>query len=61
MGLLRICYRYNGISLLSNTKHLLDPDAAPYIQSYHTVRAIPQTQIDNVSNKDVFTQNPGYQ
>jgi starch-binding outer membrane protein, SusD/RagB family len=39
----------------------LNPDAAPYIQPYHTVRPIPQSQIDAVSNKDQFTQNPGYQ
>jgi hypothetical protein len=39
----------------------LNPDAAPYIQSFHTVRPIPQSQIDAVSNKNEFTQNPGYQ
>lgn len=39
----------------------LNPDAAPYIQPFHTVRPIPQTQIDAVSNKNEFTQNPGYQ
>ncbi len=35
-------------------------DAAPNIQEMHLVRPIPQTQIDRVSNPDVFTQNPGY-
>jgi hypothetical protein len=40
---------------------LLNPDAAPYVQSHHLVRPIPQSQIDAVSNKDVFKQNPGYQ
>lgn len=39
----------------------LNPDALPFIQPYHTVRPIPQTQIDAVSNKNEFTQNPGYQ
>ncbi|HEY4148460.1 MAG TPA: RagB/SusD family nutrient uptake outer membrane protein, partial [Chitinophagaceae bacterium] len=39
----------------------MNPDAAPYVQSYHMVRPIPQTQIDAVTNKSVFTQNPGYQ
>lgn len=39
----------------------LNPDAASYIQSYHLVRPIPQTQIDAVTNKNEFTQNPGYQ
>lgn len=40
---------------------LLNPDAAPYVQAYHLVTPIPQSQIDAVSNKDVFKQNPGYQ
>jgi starch-binding outer membrane protein, SusD/RagB family len=35
-------------------------DAAPNIQERHTVRPIPQTQIDRVTNPNVFTQNPGY-
>jgi hypothetical protein len=39
----------------------MNPDAAKYFQSYHLLRPIPQTQIDAVTNKDVFTQNPGYQ
>ena len=38
-----------------------NPDAAPYIQPFHQLRPIPQRQIDAVSNRDVFTQNPGYQ
>lgn len=38
----------------------LNPDAAVYIQPYHTLRPIPQTQIDAISNKSEFTQNPGY-
>ncbi|WP_448699284.1 RagB/SusD family nutrient uptake outer membrane protein [Mucilaginibacter sp. AW1-3] len=38
----------------------LNPDAAPYFKPYHTVRPIPQEQIDAVTNKDVFKQNPGY-
>ena len=39
----------------------LNPDAAKYIQDFHIVRPIPQTQIDAVSNKSIFTQNVGYQ
>jgi starch-binding outer membrane protein, SusD/RagB family len=39
----------------------MNPDAAQYIQAYHTVRPIPQSQIDAVSNKDEFAQNAGYQ
>jgi starch-binding outer membrane protein, SusD/RagB family len=39
----------------------LNPDAAPYIQPYHMLRPIPQSQIDAVSNKDQFKQNDGYQ
>jgi hypothetical protein len=37
-----------------------NPDAAS-IQSFHLVRPIPQSQIDAVTNKGEFTQNPGYQ
>jgi starch-binding outer membrane protein, SusD/RagB family len=39
----------------------LNPDAAPFIQAYHTLRPIPQSEIDAVTNKDEFKQNPGYQ
>lgn len=38
-----------------------NPEAAGRIQNHHIVRPIPQVQIDAVTNKDVFTQNPGYQ
>ncbi|MVT08606.1 RagB/SusD family nutrient uptake outer membrane protein [Chitinophaga tropicalis] len=38
-----------------------NPDAAKYFQSYHTLRPIPQEQIDAVTNKTEFTQNPNYQ
>ena len=38
----------------------MNPDAAKYVQPYHLLRPIPQTQIDAVTNKTVFTQNPGY-
>jgi starch-binding outer membrane protein, SusD/RagB family len=37
-----------------------NPDATG-IQPYHLVRPIPRAQLDAVSNRDVFTQNPGYQ
>jgi len=33
--------------------------AAPNIESHHTLRPIPQSQMDAVSNED-FSQNPGY-
>ena len=35
-------------------------DAKDNIQEYHMVRPIPQSQLDAVSNKDEFQQNPGY-
>lgn len=38
-----------------------NPDNAVSIQPFHVLRPIPQTQIDAVTNKDVFKQNPGYQ
>jgi starch-binding outer membrane protein, SusD/RagB family len=37
-----------------------NPDAAPNIQAYHVLRPIPQAQIDAVTNKDEFKQNPEY-
>jgi hypothetical protein len=39
----------------------LNPDAAQYIKPFHTVRPIPQGQLDAVTNKGDFTQNQGYQ
>ncbi|HEY9262084.1 RagB/SusD family nutrient uptake outer membrane protein [Chitinophaga sp.] len=39
---------------------LHNPDAAKYFQSFHTVRPIPQNQIDAVSNKEEFKQNDKY-
>jgi len=38
----------------------MNPEALRYIQPYHLLRPIPQTQLDAVINKDVFKQNPGY-
>jgi starch-binding outer membrane protein, SusD/RagB family len=38
-----------------------NPDAAPFVQPFHALRPIPQRQLDAVSNKDTFKQNPGYQ
>lgn len=38
----------------------MNPDAKQYFQPYHTVRPIPQSQIDAVTNKAEFTQNDGY-
>jgi hypothetical protein len=37
-----------------------NPDARAYIQPYHALRPIPQRQLDAVSNKAEFAQNPGY-
>jgi len=37
-----------------------NPNAAT-IQEFHLVRPIPRTQVDAVTNKDEFKQNPGYQ
>jgi hypothetical protein len=39
---------------------LYNPQAAANIQTFHTLRPIPQTQIDAVVNKTEFTQNDGY-
>jgi starch-binding outer membrane protein, SusD/RagB family len=38
-----------------------NPVAAAFVQEYHNVRPIPQKQIDAVTNKTEFSQNPGYQ
>jgi starch-binding outer membrane protein, SusD/RagB family len=35
-------------------------EAAPFIQEFHTLRPIPQSQIDRVVDGPKFTQNPGY-
>jgi hypothetical protein len=37
-----------------------NPDAASNIQPFHTLRPIPQNQLDAVTNKNEFTQNEGY-
>ncbi len=37
-----------------------NPEAAPYIQDYHTLRPIPQSQIDRVVEGPKFPQNTGY-
>ena len=37
------------------------PDNAVNVQAFHTIRPIPQTQLDAVVNKDQFKQNAGYQ
>ncbi len=39
----------------------LNPDVAPNIQAFHTVRPIPQSQLDAVTNRTEFNQNQGYQ
>lgn len=38
---------------------LHNPDAAS-IQDFHVLRPIPQAEIDAITNKTEFTQNPGY-
>lgn len=37
-----------------------NPEAGASIQDYHQVRPIPQRQLDAVTNKGEFTQNPNY-
>lgn len=37
-----------------------NPVAAEFIQDHHVLRPIPQLQLDAVTNKNEFTQNPGY-
>ncbi|WP_080904583.1 RagB/SusD family nutrient uptake outer membrane protein [Parabacteroides sp. Marseille-P3160] len=37
-----------------------NPDAAPYIKEYHTVRPIPQTQFDGMPDPSTLGQNAGY-
>ncbi|UHG94424.1 RagB/SusD family nutrient uptake outer membrane protein [Spirosoma oryzicola] len=37
-----------------------NPEAAPYVQDFHMLRPIPQTQIDRVVEGPSFPQNPGY-
>ena len=37
-----------------------NPEAAPYIKSFHVLRPIPQTEIDLVTQGPPFPQNPGY-
>ncbi len=37
-----------------------NPEAASFIKDHHIVRPIPQVQLDAVTNKEEFTQNPNY-
>lgn len=37
-----------------------NPNAAENIQEHHQIRPIPQAQLDAITNKDEFKQNPGY-
>jgi len=46
--------------LISRVKSY-NPNAAVNIQSYHTLRPIPQSQLDAVTNPGDFKQNEGYQ
>ncbi|RAK70687.1 RagB/SusD family nutrient uptake outer membrane protein [Hymenobacter edaphi] len=45
---------------LMDRVRLYNPDAAPSIQPFHALRPIPQSDIDAVTNKADFPQNPGY-
>jgi|WetSurMetagenome_2_1015567.scaffolds.fasta_scaffold01198_5 starch-binding outer membrane protein, SusD/RagB family len=37
-----------------------NPDAAGNIQDYHNIRPIPLNELDAITNKSEFQQNPGY-
>ena len=39
----------------------MNPDAAKFYQPFNILRPIPQNQLDAVTNKNEFVQNPGYQ
>lgn len=55
------CHRWNDLvrtGKLVERARLYNDDAAPNIQDFHTVRPIPQDQIDRTSGG--YTQNPGY-
>lgn len=39
---------------------LYNMDAKDNIQDYHMLRPIPQSQLDAITNKEEFKQNPGY-
>jgi len=39
---------------------LHNPDAKSFIKDFHMIRPIPQSELDAVTNKDEFKQNPGY-
>jgi starch-binding outer membrane protein, SusD/RagB family len=39
---------------------LHNKSATTFIQDYHVLRPIPQKQLDAVTNKSTFVQNPGY-
>lgn len=37
-----------------------NPDASPYVQAFHVLRPIPQSQLNAVTNSNPLYQNPGY-
>ena len=37
-----------------------NPSAAVFVADYHNLRPIPQQELDAVTNKNEFVQNPGY-
>ncbi|UOQ51104.1 RagB/SusD family nutrient uptake outer membrane protein [Hymenobacter cellulosivorans] len=45
---------------LAERVRLYNPDAKASIQEFHALRPIPQSDIDAVTNKGDFQQNPGY-
>jgi hypothetical protein len=48
-------------AIMNSKKYTTYEVSKVFIQSFHTVRPIPQSQIGAVTNKDEFKQNQAYQ
>ncbi|WP_437363267.1 hypothetical protein [Olivibacter jilunii] len=53
--------RLRKFQLMPSNLQKYNPHAITYFRDYHMLRPIPQNQLDAVTNKNEFTQNPGYQ